>query len=47
MAAGSGLRAVWPAAGVVRVGALVTAWRGLSPGAFREAGALAAATAVR
>ncbi|NUT49305.1 MAG: MFS transporter [Saccharothrix sp.] len=37
VAAGFGLRAVWVAAALIQVGALVTAWRGLTPRAFREA----------
>ncbi|MCE6994673.1 MFS transporter [Saccharothrix sp. S26] len=37
VAAGFGLRAVWVMATVIQVGALVTAWLGLSPKAFREA----------
>ena len=42
VAAGFGLRAVWAMATVLQVGALVTAWRGLSPGAFQEAEVVAA-----
>ncbi len=42
VAAGFGLRAVWVMAALIQVGALVTAWRGLSPGAFRAAEAVAA-----
>ncbi|MDQ2587745.1 MFS transporter [Saccharothrix yanglingensis] len=37
VAAGLGQRAVWLVGAVVQVGALVTAWIGLSPRAFREA----------
>ncbi|MEV8442839.1 MFS transporter [Actinosynnema sp. NPDC051121] len=42
VAAGFGLRAVWVMAALIQVGALVTAWLGLSPRAFREAEAVAA-----
>ncbi|MER5263735.1 MFS transporter [Actinosynnema sp. NPDC002837] len=42
VAAGFGLRAVWVMAAVIQVGALITAWRGLSPRAFREAELVAA-----
>ncbi|ROP41274.1 MFS transporter [Saccharothrix texasensis] len=42
VAAGFGVRAVWVMATVVQVGALITAWRGLSPRAFREAELVAA-----
>ncbi|MEU4743798.1 MFS transporter [Actinosynnema sp. NPDC023658] len=37
VAAGFGLRSVWVMATLIQVGALVTAWRGLSPQAFRDA----------
>jgi MFS family permease len=43
VAAGFGLRAVWVMATLIQLGALATAWLGLSPRAFREA-ELAAAT---
>ncbi|MGM1062482.1 MFS transporter [Saccharothrix sp. Mg75] len=43
VASGSGLRAVWLMGAVVQVAALVTAWLGLSPRAFREAERVAAA----
>ncbi|MCC8244127.1 MFS transporter [Saccharothrix luteola] len=42
VAAGFGLRAVWVMATLLQVGALITAWRGLSPRAFREAELVAA-----
>ncbi|MFJ6675453.1 MFS transporter [Actinosynnema sp. NPDC091369] len=42
VAAGFGLRAVWVMAAVIQVGALVTAWLGLSPRAFKEAEVVAA-----
>jgi MFS family permease len=42
VAAGFGLRAVWVMAALMQVGALVTAWLGLSPRAFREAESVAA-----
>ncbi|MEU4769151.1 MFS transporter [Actinosynnema sp. NPDC023794] len=42
VAAGFGLRAVWAMATLLQVGALITAWRGLSPQAFREAEVVAA-----
>ncbi|PSL53087.1 putative MFS family arabinose efflux permease [Saccharothrix carnea] len=42
VAAGFGLRAVWVMGALVQVGALITAWLGLSPQAFREAEVVAA-----
>jgi predicted MFS family arabinose efflux permease len=42
VAAGFGLRAVWVMGAVVQVGALITALRGLSPRAFRDAELVAA-----
>ncbi|ONI89256.1 MFS transporter [Saccharothrix sp. ALI-22-I] len=42
VAAGFGLRAVWVMAALIQIGALVTAWLGLSPKAFREAELVAA-----
>ncbi|MFD1152141.1 MFS transporter [Saccharothrix hoggarensis] len=45
VAAGFGLRAVWVMAALIQVAALVVAWLGLSPRAFREAEAVAAARA--
>lgn len=42
VAAGFGLRSVWVMATLIQVGALVTAWLGLSPRAFREAESVAA-----
>ena len=42
VAAGFGLRAVWVMGALIQVGALITAWLGLSPRAFREAELVAA-----
>jgi Na+/melibiose symporter-like transporter len=42
VAAGFGLRSVWVMAALIQVGALIVAWRGLSPRAFREAELVAA-----